>query len=183
MHKKFRIGEATLFKEPVEWPDPVVIRHDGTDYPWGMGLKSHVFSEQHVADMRKKYTRGLCHAHALACTDVHGGRLVALMFEDKVVHVLSLHEKDDFLFTRDVNGDQGWPQDWVFTPNDFREMSELHLLDCPVDDVVIHYPDPWTLPCIAPSPQEIDEAVSMLSVTSPIGDLCKEPEDEDLAYC
>lgn len=171
--------EATLFVEPVEWPDPVVRYHDGHEQMWGNAVRASTFAVSWRSDMIRKYTRGLCDAHAMACVNKHGGKVLALMQGQYVVHFLSLHEDGDFLVTRDVTGDMFWPEDWDFSPEDFDDLAREHLLSCPVDRVVISEPGTWPFPCAQPTREEIEDAATLSSVYAEIGTRAPEPPDDD----
>lgn len=167
---------ATMFLEPVEWPNPVVKSWEGREQMWGNGARASVFADLFRSEQLHKYTRGSCDAHAIASIEEHGGKLLSLMHRGRVAHVLSLHETEDHMFTRDVTGDMAWPEDWEFTPEDFRDLSEKHLLDIEIDDILIVDVAPWALPC-RPTPREdIDEARLLQTVLLPIGDRCPEPD-------
>lgn len=173
-------GDVTLFVEPVEWPDPVVKFHNGEEQLWGLGIRASTYAEVYRDDMIRKYTRGECHTHATAAVGLHGGELLALMWEGLVVHVFSLHKEEDFLFTRDVLGDMAWPEDWEFSAADFEDYSQQHLLGCPIDTVILAQADPWTLPCSPPEAGEISEASHLGSVLAPIGERCTFPDEDEL---
>ena len=126
----------------------------------------------------EKYTRGSCHAHAAASVEVHGGRILGLMWKGKVVHVLSLHVDDGLTFTKDVTGDEAWPEDWSFAPEDFRGLSEAHLLGCPIDAVIVSDLLPWGLPCAAPTAEEMLDARVLSTVLTPPGMRCPDPDDD-----
>ena len=158
-------GPAILFAEPASWPDPLIIHDPDMPMSNGRGYRMSIYGGIHRDEVRRKFTRGLCHAFAAASVRLHGGHLVALLNNSggrsHVVHVLSAHPVEGGFEVRDVCGTHSVLRDTRdLEPEDFRELSREHLLGTRIDFVRLADPFPWLLPCDAPTEAEIREALS-----------------------
>lgn len=162
---------ATYFQTPVNWPDPVILVSDQSTCPtYRGGFRASLFAEVWKDEEQRKYSRGLCHAHAVATCREHGGELMVMMQENQVVHVMSVHEVDGWMMLRDVFGDRVYPSREEIDQEEIDLISELHLLGTRVSHLLWIDADCTKLPCQHPTEEEIAEARQRLSVLRPLGE-------------
>lgn len=157
---------ATWFQVPVAWPDPVVLVTGKECCPtYRGGFRASLFADIWRDEEQRRYSRGLCHAHAVAACQLHDGELMVMMQDDKVVHVMSAHEVDGWCVLRDVFGDRIYSDRSEIDHDEIELISELYLLGAPVTHLLWQAGDGSELPCRKPAEDELAEARQRISVT------------------